>query len=270
MSDESAAAAQRWADDLARWGIPDHIVRAAPRSPWIHPVESFRPDRELPTATPSFRRAAEALDAATNDGGEPLSVLDVGCGGGRASLGLADRVELLVGVDQQENMLEMFAVEAAARGVECRTLSGRWPAVASAAPQCTVVVCHHVLFNVADLVPFAAALTGHAVRRVVVEIPMHHPLSNLSAAWKRFWNLDRPDRPTALDAAAVLREMGLGVHTEVFEVADPKAGMPIGDRDVEHTRVRLCLPAERDPEIREFLEQLPRPARPTVTLWWDT
>jgi len=127
-----------------------------------------------------------------------------------------------------------------------------------------------VLFNVADLVPFVVALTEHARRRVVVEMPMQHPLANLSAAWKRFWDLDRPTGPTAHDAAAVLREAGLAVSVDEFDQPDPKASRSeVTDSDVEHTRVRLCLTADRDPEVRAFLEQLPRPPRRIATLWWD-
>lgn len=262
-------AATRWGANLALWGIPDDIVRAAPQSPWIHPVDSFRPSNAPPADTPSLRRAVEALDEVAAASPDARSVLDVGCGGGRSSLALADRIDLLIGVDRQAGMLEVLAAEAATRGLSCTTVLGSWPEAAATVPRCTIVVCHHVLFNVGDLVPFVAALNERALRRVIIEIPFHHPLANLAPAWKHFWNLDRPERPTALDAAEVVREMGLDVTVELFELADPKAGEPVSDRDVEHTRVRLCLPPSRDPEVRAFLDDLPRPPRVTATLWWD-
>jgi len=262
-------ASERWALGLQQWGIPEQILEQAPQSPWIHPTASFRPTAEPVLDTPSYRRAVEAIDDALRHGGDG-SVLDVGCGGGRASLPLVPPARRLVGADHQHGMLEMFAAETAARGIAGRTVLGDWPEVAAQVPMCDVVVCHHVLFNVADLVPFVAALTERARRRVVVEIPMHHPLANLTAAWKRFWDLERPTGPTAFDAAAVLREMGLAVNVEEFDQADPKALRgEVTDRDVEHTRVRLCLTAHRDAEVRAFLEQLPRPPRRVVTLWWD-
>ena len=281
---QGLAPRQRWTSHLQQWGIPAHILEQAPQSPWIHPTESFRPAAQLASDTPSYLRAAEVLAdvvAAEHRGG---SVLDVGCGGGRASLALVPLAAVIVGVDHQASMLEVFAAEAAARGVAAHTVLGDWPDVAAEAPSCDVVVCHHVLFNVPDLVPFAEALTAHARRRVVVEIPEQHPLANLSAAWKRFWDLDRPTGPTARDAADVLLDMGLAVGFQEFELADPKARQTeahqaearqaearqaeVTDRDVEHTRVRLCLPADRDAEVREFLEHLPRPPRRTVTIWW--
>jgi hypothetical protein len=152
--------------------------------------------------------------------------------------------------------------------VSAQTVLGDWPAVAPATPSCDVVVCHHVFFNVADLVPFAQALTEHAHRRVVIEMPMHHPLSSLSDAWQQFWGLVRPTTPTARDAVRVLRVAGLDVSIEVWEQPDRHGG-PVTDLDVQHSRVRLCLAADRDAEVRQFLESQPRAGRPTATLWWD-
>ena len=64
-------------------------------------------------------------------------------------------------------MLDVFALEAAARGVQCTTVLGDWPAVSAPTPACDVVVCHHVFYNVQDLAPFVTELSAHARRRVV-------------------------------------------------------------------------------------------------------
>lgn len=260
-----AAAAQRWTDELRGWGLPDEIVAQAPESPWVHPVESFRPGGDPFVETPSRCRALEVLSA----WGTSPSVLDVGCGGGRASLALVPPATLVVGIDRQREMLDVFAAEAHARGVSAEVVCGEWPAVAACAPQCDLVVCHHVLFNVPELVPFVTAASERARRRVVIELSMAHPLANLSPAWEKFWGLQRPTAPTALDAADVLREMGIDVRVERFEAPDPKADREVTAADVRHTRVRLCLPASRDDEIREFLTERPTPPREMVTLWWD-
>lgn len=257
-------AATHWAQDLREWGIPAQILDQAPVSPWIHPTESFRPTGNLFVDTPSRRRALEALSDVT---GAP-SVLDVGCGGGRATFGLIPPARLVVGVDQQPSMLEVFSDEARARGIEALTILGSWPEVAPMSPRCDVVICHHVLFNVPDLVSFVHELCAHAARRVVIELPARHPLANLSAAWKRFWDLERPTSPTAEDACSVVLGMGLAAHYEPFAVPDHKTD--VSDRDVEHTRVRLCLPASRDAEVREFLQSRPTALRELATIWWDT
>ena len=258
-------AATDWATQLRDWGIPQAILDQAPESPWIHPTETFRVDAasNVHVDTPSRLRALEALTAQAG-----TSVLDVGCGGGRAALGLVPPAMRLVGVDHQASMLELFSEAASRVGVQSTTVLGDWPDVAASTPTCDVVVCHHVFYNVQDLVPFAAALTNHARHRVVVELPMQHPLSNLSAAWRHFWSLERPTSPTAHDAAQVLGEMGLQPQVEEWHAAAPRTG-PVTDLDVQHTRIRLCLGADRDPDVRRFLESTPTQPRHTATIWWD-
>lgn len=247
---------------LPLWAIPSEILGRAPRSPWIHPVSSFRPTGDLHVDTPSRRRALEALADADSP-----SVLDVGCGGGRAAFGLVPPAVHVVGVDHQESMLEVFADAARERSVTCATHLGDWPDVADATPRCDVVTCHHVLFNVADLVPFVEALTASAARRVVVEIPERHPLAGLGPLWKHFWDLDRPDGPTADDALAVIAATGVDAHLERFSV--PVDHRDITDEDVEHTRIRLCLHADRDGEVRDQMLRHRVTHRDLATIWWD-
>lgn len=259
--DDLHDAVRRWADDLPRWAIPQHIIDAAPQSPWIHPVASFTPSGDLYVDTPSRHRALEAL----RDGG---SVLDVGCGGGRAAFGLVPPATVVVGVDHQQGMLDVFENEAAQRGVGCRTILGDWPDVADATPSCDIVTCHHVFYNVADLGPFVHALSSHARRRVVVELPARHPLSSLSPMWKKFWDIDRPSSPTAIDACNVVRHLGYDARIETF--TQSIGVRPVTDQDVEFTRIRLCLAQDRDPEIRAFIEANPVTTRELATIWWDT
>ena len=258
-----STAAEHWTASLREWGIPAHILDAAPQSPWIHPVENFRPTGDLAVDSPSRLRALEAL----SDGG---SVLDVGCGGGRAAFGLTPPATSVVGVDHQQVMLDVVTDEGHRRGVTVSTILGDWPAVAEQTPECDVVVCHHVFFNVQDLVPFVAALGAKARRRVVVEMPRQHPLASLSAAWLHFWDLVRPTSPTADDALAVLHEMRLDARLETFEIPPPAVARPVTDLDVEHTRIRLCLSADRDPDVSRFLEDQAPVGRSLATLWWDS
>ena len=92
-------------------------------------------------------------------------MLDVGCGGGATSLPLAGRAGVLVGVDAQEDMLEGFLANARAAGVDAEAVHGRWPDVADRVGQVDVAVVGHVLYNVADLEPFARSLAAVARRR---------------------------------------------------------------------------------------------------------
>lgn len=260
MADDAAT---RWTQALQGWGIPEEIIEQAPQTPWIHHAERFRPTDDVFVDTPSRRRALEALNEVVG----ASSILDVGCGGGRAAFGLVPPAQTVVGVDQQQSMLDVFIDEARTRGVHARTILGAWPDIAQDARRCDVVICHHVFYNVPDLVPFVSELTARARRRVVIELTLHHPLSNLSDAWSHFWGLERPSSPTAPDALAVVLQLGLPAYYETFLARDEKS--EVSDRDVEHTRIRLCLTESRDSDVREFLESRPSKPRELATIWWD-
>jgi SAM-dependent methyltransferase len=261
---KSLSAADRWARDLAAWRIPDRILDAAPQSPWIHPVELFRaPDQPTPDS-PSHARARERLEV----GG---SVLDVGSGGGRAAFAVAPPATTVIGVDHQQGMLDTFAEAAERRGLEHSQILGDWPDVADQTPAADVVVCHHVVYNVSDLGPFLTALNTHARHRVVLELPQRHPLASMAPLWRHFWDLERPDGPTAADALAVIRDSGLDAQLEEWE-EDPAAralpGLPMAQQ-VEFMRIRLCLTPDRDAELAEVMAANPAPVRGLATIWWD-
>ena len=241
-------AATRWADRLGRWAIPEEILAQAPVSPWQHDTAMFVVDDTLDRDTPAAEIARAVLPAS---GG---SVLDVGCGGGRAALSLVPPAELVSGVDQSPAMLAEFTRAAVAAGVRSTTVEGRWPDVANTTPVADVVVCHHVAYNVADIEPFLLALTAHARLAVVLVLPPRHPLSAWNDAWRHFWGLERPTEPTADDLAEVLA--GLDLDVERWDVPRPPLARATGDTAsrIPSARRRLCLTEDRDDELAAYLE----------------
>lgn len=260
----TATAADRWRSDLVDWAIPEHIMQAAPEPPWSFSAALFtsRTDDALAEreGSPSQRRAAEALP----EGG---SVLDVGAGGGAGSLPLVPPAALIVAVDQSAEMLTSFAAAAGRLGVAHREVQGSWPEVATEVDVADVAVCHNVFYNVAELVPFASALTAHARRRVVVEITAEHPTSSQRLLWRALHGIERPTSPTATDAMALLEEMGLEIGHEQFERSGQTQSRDMA-ATVAMTRRRLCVGAERDPEIETLLRKQATPPRRAVTIWW--
>lgn len=257
-----SSGARQWRDELAAWTIDPEILAAAPESPYGYPPELFRAAGRS-TPSPLQQLAREALPAA---GG---TVLDVGCGGGAASLPLAPLLHSATAVDEQPDMLDSYARAAAERDVTVTPVRGRWPDVADEVASADVVVCAHVLYNVPELGDFAAALTSHARRRVVVDLTAEHPWVDLGPLWQLVHHQPRPAGPTARLAERVLTEAGIAAGVRAWERPGPVLDGELLTAYVDFTRRRLCLPRDLDP-VTAALVATHRPRRRRgVTLWWD-
>jgi hypothetical protein len=256
-------AATRWKDALASWAIPDSILAQARDDPWALPVALF--ETKHPDISPSHRRALESLSAGA-------TVLDVGAGRCAMSLPLRPPAQRIVAVDSTPAMLENSPADV--------TILGRWPDVADQAGRASVVVCGHVLYNVADLMPFVRALNDAAERRVVVEITRSHPRNRAleRELWRHFWNLERPQGPTLEDAVAVIRQAGIDPTVERWE-SQQRGGFETLEELVSWMRQTVCLSPDRDDEVRAIVLQHAREVdglwrlspepRALATLWWD-
>jgi hypothetical protein len=256
-------AAARWKDALASWAIPDSILAQAREDPWALPVALF--ENKQPDISPSHRHALESLAA----GG---TVLDVGAGRCAMSLPLRPPAQRIIAVDSSLAMLENSPADV--------TILGRWPEVAQQAGRASVVVCGHVLYNVAELIPFVNALNDAAERRVVVEITRSHPRNRLleRELWRHFWNLERPEGPTWEDAVAVVRESGIEPNVELWE-SQQRGGFQSLEELVSWMRRTVCLDPGRESEVRAIvlrhaverdgLWRLSPEPRALTTVWWD-
>jgi len=269
----STTASAAWREQLAAWALPEQITAAVATSPWVCPTEVFARRADHYVATPvgaSYERAAEALRPAG-------TVLDVGAGAGAASLPLAPWTTELTAVDSHAGMLSALSERASRLRLTAHTIEGRWPDVAHDAPTADLVVCHHVAYNVPDLGAFAIALTSHARRRVVLELTVAHPMRVLNPLWLKLHGLERPSGPTAAEAVAVLREVGIEPEEQHWQ-RPPRPEYGSFDELLSSTRRRLCLPPERDEELtKELLDLGVDPEHPRdlgasgdelVTLWW--
>jgi SAM-dependent methyltransferase len=263
-----------WRADLAAWEIPEHITAAVAETPWVLPRQVFarRADRLTGAPSgPSYEQAWAALEP-------PGSILDVGAGPGAACLPLLARATGLTAVDSDAGMLALLAERAADRGVYAQCVHGSWPDAAADVPAADVVTCHHVLYNVPGLEPFAAALTAHARRLVIAELTAVHPLATLNALWLKFHGLRRPSGPTADDLLRILDAMGLQPGHQRWR--RPSAvDYASFDELTDVTRRRLCLPPERTAEVADALveagadpgqpAELASSGREVVTVWWE-
>jgi SAM-dependent methyltransferase len=241
---------QRWAEQLEGWTIPPEILAGAPEPPWGFEPAEFAVEEGGPIETASSAVEREVLPP----GG---SVLDVGSGGGRGSLALAPPAGIVHAVDQSQAMLDLMERAATGRGITVLTHPGRWPDIAGSVPEADVVISHHVVYNVPDIVPFLLALTNHARLAVVVELTSSHPMTGWRDAWRRFWDLDRPSGPTADEFVTIVRR--LGWSPEMWRRRRSLDDLPFldPDRAVRSTRRRLCLPLDRTDEVADYLHDHP-------------
>ena len=268
-------AGRRWAEGLRALEIPEAILAAAPE-PLRGPDSAlFRRRTEATLRAPLSASHHRSLDALPKDG----SVLDVGVGTGAASLPLASRACLIVGVDRSETMLSEFRRCAEQASVRAQAILGTWPEVAPWVEPADVVVSHHVLYQVPDLGPFVQALSAHARRRVVVEITGRHPQAWMNDLWLRFHGIVRPEGPRWEEAVAALEELGVPLERENHTMEALGTGFEHREDAVGEVRRRLCLPPERDSEVEKALgdrlvqreglwSSFPQ-AQEAVTLWWE-
>ena len=254
-------AGNRWRSALKEWAIPEIILAQAPEDPWIHPPVLFQIP-EVISDSISHLRAREALPL----GG---SILDIGCGGGIAAFAVTPPAAHVIGVDHQPEMLTMFSANARDRGVTSEVFAGFWPAIADQVPVADVATAHHVVYNVSPIEDFLLEMSRHARKRVVLEAPQRHPLANSSALWKHFWQLDRSVDPTPEDLVAVLTELGFAANLELW--SGPMRSESSIEQLAHYSRIRLCLPTEREGEVLEYLRTQPsQESRALATIWWDT
>lgn len=274
-------AVEHWRRALDAWRIPQPILDQASESPWVLPSEVFIRRADAQLANPigaTFRRAGAALAQlgpvpnvdthavaetdATADVPDGVAfgvgtVLDVGAAAGATSLPLAAAglVAHLTAVDADSALLDACAARAAWLDVPFERIEGRWPDFADRAPVVDVVLCGNVLYNVADLAPFVAALADHARHLVIAEVAVRHPLTELNPLWERFHGVARPDGPGLEDLIAALDE--LGIQPDVTRWTRPlEAEYATFAELVEVTRRRLCLPPSAAADVDRALRDL--------------
>ena len=254
----------QWRVNLQSWAIPQEILDQAEVPPWIHPVELFTIEEDVIPDTLSHRIARAAL-------AEGDSVLDIGSGGGVASMALIPPAGTVIGVDNDRAMLDQYALAATRYGARHREFLGTWPAIADEVPEADVVVCHHVAFNAPEIGPFLQELDRRAKKRVVLEMPMFHPMSRLSPMWKHFWNLDRPTAPTARDLVEIAHLLGFDAQIEVWAdaVSWGSRNVKTDEQRLTLARRRLCLSANRTDELAAYLAEHPEAPVEIATIWWD-
>ena len=129
-------------------------------------------DRRAPTfARSTAGRADQFLDVVKPYVSPRKTLLDVGAGAGRHAIPLAERMEWVTAVEPSDGMRAHIPALS-----NITVVASRWED-AEVAPA-DLVICSHVLYGVADVVPFVEKMARSARERVFITLregPVPHP-----------------------------------------------------------------------------------------------
>jgi SAM-dependent methyltransferase len=216
---------------------------------WGRRAKSYREALHQRTdEDPFLVRVRSAADADS-------TVLDVGAGTGRHTLALAPHVRRVVAIDPSEAMLELLREDLAAEGLRnVETLLCDW--MTAEVEPADFVLCSHVLYPIADIVPFVRRLDAAARRRVFVYL-RSDPMPTDMGLWSEFYGVPLQAQPVHMDLLNVLAQIDIMADVEVVEHRFTLTFATLDDALVQ-ARNSLCLredDAEANAKLRRLLEE---------------
>jgi SAM-dependent methyltransferase len=217
------------------------------RARWFH-----RSTKESAAGDPLFLQVCSELTAET-------SVLDVGAGTGRFTLALAPLVRQVIAVEPNAAMLDYLRRDAREEGLTNITaLQTSWQD-APGDLTADVVICSHVLYPIADIVPFLARLHT-ATRRACYIYMRATPFDAITNhLWKHFHGEERCFPPSYIHVLDVLYEMGIYANVEVINLPANLQSLQYSSLDaaVDGMVEQLILPGDEQTrrELQGLLEQ---------------
>lgn len=183
------------------------------------------------------------------------TVLDVGAGTGRHTLALAPHVAHVTAVDPSEAMLGFLREDVHRQSLaNVGVVQAEW--MNASVPRADMVICSHVLYPIAEPLPFIRRLEEHARDRVFIYLRVD-PLPTDMGLWSEFYGIPLQTQPSALDLLNLLAQAGIIASMEIvnhhftwtFETLDEA---------VAQVRNTLCLNEADDAstaKVRDLLEQ---------------
>jgi len=280
---ETTQVATRWrainaggVDWAANWRRKVEVRQAHPvgMRDWDGRAQRFaRRAAELNSARdPLLRVLAEGVS-------KDDSALDVGAGAGRYALPLASLAGRVTAVEPSPGMRAALAGALAERGVESvSVVAGTWQE-AVVEPH-DVVMCAHVLYFVADVVPFIEKLDTAARRACYIYIRVEGREEPLLPLWEELAGGPFPSEPGFADLYPLLLSLGIRANVRLTP-PEGGGGYPDLDEALGQARLQLGLTLdqhEHDGRIREFLREhlverngrLSFPTRmQSAVVWWQ-
>ena len=165
-------------------------------------VDSSYWDRRAPTFARSTRVRDGFLEVVTPYLGPHKTLIDVGAGTGRHATPLAEGLEWVTAVEPSEGMRALIPPRD-----NMTVVASTWEDAAVAPAD--VVICCHVMYGVAEPIPFIAKMERSSRERIFImmrEVPMLHPAGVIR---KRLIGADDPRMPRFSDLFMLLIQMGI-------------------------------------------------------------
>ncbi|MBN4074240.1 class I SAM-dependent methyltransferase [bacterium AH-315-D21] len=136
------------------------------------------------------------------------TVLDVGAGGGRLAIPLAESFTSVTAVEPSEAMREQLVATAAAWDVtNVKLVAGAWEEV-EVEPH-DLVICAHVVYTVREIEYFVNKLTAHARQRVALIVFQKPAMAPYLPLWPMVHGEERIALPTLPEIEQLLPQMGI-------------------------------------------------------------
>jgi hypothetical protein len=208
------------------------------------------------------------------------TLLDVGGGAGRHALPFALRCRHVTVVEPSPAMRAALAESAKSAGIaNYSVVAEQWEQASVEAAD--VVFCAHVVYALADIVPFVRKLEDSSRDYVAIVMAMQAPLTRMSPFWKAAYGEERIDLPGLPELVPVLWEMGIEPNITMGPSIAGRMSVP--DRDTALMMARHFLYVEPDSDadkrlqaaLPELIEETPEgivirnfQARSQGTIWW--
>lgn len=236
----------RWRQMMAA-SQTGHAGDAGSEDPWRHRAARFdRLGRQYAdTGLDQLRMGVLPTDV----------VADLGAGTGRHAVPMAHHCARVVAVEPSPSMRERLQARIVEVGVPVTVVAERWPCPIDPVD---VVYSSHVLYGVGEAVPFLDQMTRSARRTCRLLLGLRAPAERIAPLWHAVHGVERGPRPAALEALALLHQLGHPASLRVIEGSErPMTFMPTDD-DLNELCHRLHLEpiaAERE-RVQATLDKL--------------
>lgn len=206
----------------------------------------FRPDRRPSPETPYLLELARPED----------EWLDIGAGGGRFAVPIAQHVRAVHAVEPSPAMRDTLAAASSDAGLDnIHTYDFRWPNPERDVPVVDVSLASHMLYDQDDLKAFLRDMEAHTRRLCVVILGNRAPSSAFEPLWTELYGEPARLLPARHELLAALGALDRRFDVRTYSFPTPE---PI-DLDTALARARFLYwledGSERQQRAREWLSE---------------